>query len=182
MSARSWVSGLPGEWPASWLPTVNTSLWCCRPEDALLGWGGGRGSSAWDWNAVQVNSGVAPLHFLAQKPGAQPGSKPSSDIPTPCTFTEWVEGATQSPSGFPAGGGGGRGGAGQLLRNPGAPSFLHPFFSACPICHLEQTRRFLSSYCWRTLSTCLCYLYVNLSSLSLQGCSSLLQRGEHSRA
>ena len=48
------------------------SLWCYRPEDALLGWGVARGSSAWDWNAVQVNSGVAPLHFLAQKPGAQP--------------------------------------------------------------------------------------------------------------
>lgn len=72
LSARSWVSGLLGEWPASWLPTANTSLCCYRPEDALLGWGGGRGSSAWDWNAVQVNSRVVPLHFLAQKPGAQP--------------------------------------------------------------------------------------------------------------
>ena len=95
-----------------------------------------------------------------------------------------MEGATQSPSGFSSWGGGGRGGAGQLLRNPGAPSFLHPFFSACPICHLEQTRRFPSSYCCSTLSTCcLCYLYVNLSSLCLcKAVSSLLQREVHSRA
>lgn len=113
-----------------------------------------------------------------------PGSLPSTSWPRslepnqeashPRTFPltvpsqEWVEGPTQSPSSFS--GGSGRGGAGQLLRNPGAPSFLHPFFSACPICHLEQTRRFLSSYCLSTLSTCLCYVYVNLSSLSLQGC------------